>query len=74
MKAYLFWYIPSKYGTTEYVYVIAVSVKQAQYFWYNYVKYTLGNVYDFDYYPCYEVEGLTRHHEVGDILGQNAIL
>lgn len=76
MKAYLFWYQLDETSTTEYVYVIAVSYKQAKYFWFNYVKRQLGYVYDYDVEPCNEIDKsqFTRPHEVGDILGQYARL
>ena len=76
MKAYLFWYISAQGAITEYVYVIAVSYKQAKYYWFNYLKYTLGYAYDYDLEPCNEVEAkdFVRRHNVGDILGQNAVI
>lgn len=76
MKAYLFWYISTERATTEYVYVIAVTYKQAKYFWFNYLKYKLGYVYDYDLEPCNEIElkDFVRRHAIGDILGQNAII
>lgn len=76
MKAYLFWYLSDKMTSTEYVYVIAKSYKQAKYFWYNFVKYTLGYVYDYDLEPCDEIDAkdFLKSHDIGDILGQNAII
>lgn len=71
MKAYLFWYKNDEYAPTEYVYIIALSYKQANYFWYNYLHNVLGYVYDYDTTPC-NVMQCTRPHDVGDILGQNA--
>jgi len=71
LKAYVYWYIMDMYGHTEYVHVIAVSEKQANYFWYNYLHKVLGRVYDYDTTPCNVIE-CTRFHEVGDVLGQNA--
>lgn len=71
LRAYAYWYIFDKYGNTEYVYVIAVSEKQANYFWYNYLKKQLGNVYDYDITPC-NVLKCNYAHNVGDVLGQNA--
>lgn len=71
LRAYVYWYIFDKYGNTEYVYVIAVSEKQANYFWYNYLHKHLGHVYDYDTTPC-NVMKCNCAHEVGDILGQNA--
>lgn len=74
MKAYLFWYLMDETSTTEYVYVIAVSHKQAKYFWFNFVKHHLGFVYDYDIDACNEIDEsqFTRPHEIGDILGQEA--
>lgn len=76
MKAYLFWYRPSADTPTEYCYVIAVTLKQAKYFWFNYLKYTIGYAYDYDLYPCNEIDKtqFTKSHEVGEILGQYARL
>ena len=76
MKAYLFWYKSTENAPTEYVYIIAVSVKQAKYFWFNYMKYIVGRVYDYDLEPCNEIDKsqFVRRHEVGDILGQKAVI
>lgn len=76
MKAFLFWYLSDQTAPTEYVYVIAVSYKQAKYFWVNYLKYTLGYAYDYAIEPCDEIDKsqFIRRHEVGDILGQNAVI
>lgn len=76
MKAYLFWYKTDPMASTEYMYVIAVSCKQAMYFWHNYLKNTLGYAYDYTREPCDAIEGedFVRRHEVGDILGQNAVI
>lgn len=76
MKAYVFWYLSSPNAKTEYVYVIAVSYRQAKYFWLNYLKYSLGYAFDYDLDPCNEIDKshFSKHHDVGDILGQYAIL
>lgn len=76
MKAYLFWYISAEGTITEYIYVIALSYKQAKYFWYKYFKNTLGYVYDYALEPCNEIDKsqFIRRHEVGDILGQKAVI
>lgn len=76
MKAYLFWYQYAPSTKSEYVYVIAVSYKQAKYFWYNYIKNTLGYIYDYDLMPCNEIEAknFILQHKVGDILGEEAII
>ena len=76
IKAFAFWYLLSPNSSTEYIYVIAVSYKQAKYFWYNYLKYNLGYVYDYDLEPCEEIDykDFNKSHDVGDILGGNAII
>lgn len=76
MKAYCFWYISDQYATTEYVYVIAVTYKQAKYLWFNYLKNVIGWAYDYDLEPCgiTDQKDFARRHDVGDILGQNAVL
>lgn len=76
MKAYTFWYKITETARTEYVYVVACSYKQARYFWFNYLKYTLGYAYDYDLEPCDEIDStdFVKEHHVGDILGQNAII
>ena len=76
IKAYTFWYLLTSNSTTEYVNIIALSYKQAKYFWFNYLKYELGFVYDYDLDPCNIIESkyFTKSHDVGDILGRNAII
>ena len=76
MKAYLFWYVSAQGATTEYVYVIALSYKQAKYFWFNYLKHVVGWAYDYDLEPYDEIDKsqFIRSHDVGDILGQNAVI
>lgn len=71
MKAYVFWYIMDAYGRTEYVRIIAVSEKQANFFWKRYLYQVLGRPYDYDLTPC-NVMQCSYAHNVGDILGQNA--
>lgn len=72
-KAYMFWYTTSASGPTEYIYVIAVSEKQAQYFFDRYRKEVLGYVYDYDTSSCCITECYYRH-QIGDIIGHNAIV
>ena len=73
MKAYLFWYKSDEYAKTEYIYIIAVSEKQANFLFY---KNGYKNMYDYSNGPidiigsCY----FRARHNVGDILGQNAII
>ena len=76
MKAYLFWYISAEGAPTEYIYVIALSYKQAKYFWFNHLKHVIGWAYDYDLEPCNEIDAkdFVRRHNVGDILGQNAVI
>ena len=76
MKAFLFWYKTSEYSTTEYVYVIAVSEKQAIFFWSKYLRETLGRPYDYIMAPCGIInqKDFVARHEVGDILGQYAYI
>lgn len=69
--AYLFWYKSDEYATTEYIYIIAFSVKQARLF---YIKSGYTRMYD---YSCTPVDAIsadnwTARHEIGDILGQYA--
>lgn len=71
--AYQFWYKSSADAPTEYIYIIAFSYKQARAIFYHagYHK-----MYDFSYYcsdtipACYWL----AKHEIGDILGQNAVI
>lgn len=72
-KAFMYWYIMDKYGSTQYIYVISVSEKQANYFWFRYLHNVLGNVFDYCIDPCNEIE-CKYIHSVGDVLGQNALI
>lgn len=73
MKAYLMWYQIDEYSAPEYIYIIAVSIKQARYFFYinNY-----DQMYDFSYNPIDVIDSssFVRSHKIGDILGQYATL
>lgn len=70
MKAFLFWYELHSTSKPVYIWVIAVSEKQAKYFFYQYCKRSLKGAYDFDPYPCYFVN-CRCSHKVGDILGED---
>lgn len=72
LKAYQFWYKSSDTATTEYIYIVAFSRKQACMYFSKY-GYTL--MYDFDYYPIDELElsGLVKY-ACGRVLGQYAVL
>ena len=48
MKAYKFWYMMDKNSRVEYIYIIALSLKQARKFFY--MNYGV-NVYDYDLNP-----------------------
>lgn len=73
MKAYLFWYKSSDNAPTEYIYIIALSYKQAQ-FYYDKKGYT--RMYDYDVMPIDELEekDFMQKHNIGDVLGQYAVL
>lgn len=74
-KAYLFWYIfDYKSNKTEYIWVIAVSHKQALYFFNEYIHKNLGRVYDRADEACNEKSEFLRNHEIGEVLGELAII
>lgn len=74
-KAYLFWYIYDYKSTkTEYIRVIAVSHKQALYFFNEYIHNNLGRVYDRADEACNEKSKFLRCHEIGEVLGELAII
>ena len=75
-KAYCFWYIFDAYSQTEYVYIIAVSLKQACYLWQKYLSNSLGRVYDHTKMPVNEIAeaDFIKPHEVGEVLGGRAII
>ena len=74
-KAYLFWYIFDYKSTkTEYIWVIAVSHKQALYFFNKYIHNNLGRVYDKADEACNEKSEFLCRHEIGEILGEFAII
>lgn len=75
-KAYLFWYKQECDSITEYVYVIATSLRQAKFFWHNYLKYVIGYCEDYDIRPVNMIceNQFVKQHQVGDILGENAII
>ena len=76
MKAFLFWFQYNEDDPASYVYIIAYTLKQARYFWFNYLKYTIGHVSDYNLNPCDVINeyDFMRNHKVGDILGENAII
>lgn len=74
--AYLFWYCFDAYSKTEYVYVIAVSLKQAMFLWQRYLRENVGRVYDKAETPVNEIgeQDFIKRHEVGEVLGGRAII
>ena len=77
MKAYLFWYV-FDYLTerTEYIYVIAVSHKQACFFFDKYMRENVGKVYDKASEACNEIDqaDFLQDHKVGEVLGVCAVI
>ena len=73
MKAYLFWYKSDEYAPTEYIYIIAVSAKQAQWYW---VHHGYTRMYDYCFNPIDEIDAkdFVKQHKVGDMLGQYATI
>lgn len=73
MKAYMFWYICGPNATTEYIYIIAYSLKQARY-----IFFTNGYTHMYDYatspVDVIDETDFVRKHKAGTILGQNAII
>ena len=70
-KAYLFWYKSSEFARTEYIYIVAVSIKQARYF---YIKNGYARMYDYSLNPLDDLPVEPIDYEIGTILGQYAIL
>lgn len=71
-KAYLYWYKSSETSYTQYIYIIAYSNKQAFYY-FNKNNYT--TMYDYGCaYEVIEEFKFNKRHNVGDILGANAII
>ena len=71
LKAYLYWYQVSEFSKPTYIWIFAVSKKQALFFFY---REGLNTLYDFDYDPC-EVRSVFKYkHKAGDILGDLSIL
>ena len=68
--AYMFWYICNENGPTEYIYIIAFSEKQACYFFIN-NGYT--RMYDYSLQPV-RIIRTNKRHDVGDMLGQDAVV
>lgn len=77
MKAYLFWYV-FDYLTerTEYIYVIALSHKQACFFFNKYMRENVGKVYDKASEACKEINeaDFLHNHEIGEVLGVCAVI
>lgn len=73
MKAYLFWYKSSEYATTEYIYIIALSVSQARFYFY---QAGYGHMLDYSYSPIDEIDEnrFMKKHLLGEILGQYAVI
>ena len=69
-QAYMFWYICNENGPTEYVYIIAFTEKQARYF---FIKNGYSKMFDYSLNPV-RVINPKRRHELGDMLGQDAIV
>ena len=69
-KAYMFWYICNENGPTEYVYIIAFTEKQARYY---FVHHGYTHMYDYSLNPVRVIKP-KRHHELGDMLGQDAVI
>lgn len=69
---YWFWYIFADGGMTEYVKIVAVSKKQAVYFFDRYRREVLGRVYDYgdaDY-----ITDCAQWINVGCVFGGDAIV
>ena len=76
-KAYLFWYVFDYLSTkTEYIWVIAVSHKQALYFFNQYMRDNVGRVYDKASEACNEIDeaDFLHNHEIGETLGEFAVI
>lgn len=73
MNAFQFWYKSDIYAPTEYIYIIAVSLKQARYF---YTSKGFTRMYDYSINPVNIIQAclFKKRHEVGDILGQYAVI
>lgn len=69
-QAYLFWYKSDETAPTEYIYIVAVSEKQARLF---YLKNGYTRMYDYEVRSV-DVLPLTKDYAIGTILGQYATL
>ena len=71
--AFQFWYKSSEDAPTEYIYIIAFSYKQARYY---FIKAGYTRMHDFSFYCSDTIpfKYWLAKHEVGDILGQNAVI
>lgn len=71
--AFLFWYKPSENATTEYIYIIAFTHKQACYL---YDRAGYNKMYDYSHEYCDAIPACNwlKSHEIGEILGQYAVI
>ena len=72
-QAYQFWYKSSQDAPTEYIYIIAFTYKQAVYLFH---KAGYNRMYDYSNYCCDTIPCAywLNKHDIGDILGQNAVV
>ena len=72
-SAYLFWYKSSETARTEYIYIVAWTVKQARFYFFDrgFNKY-----YDYASWPVDEIPQSEWEidHKPGTVLGDNAII
>lgn len=71
--AFQFWYKSEEYSPTEYIWIIAASISEAQTVFtdHNYTSF-----YDYGLWPCDEIpqSEFEIPHNQGDILGGNALI
>ena len=65
--AYLFWYKTSQFNPTKYIYIVAVSEKQARFFYYK-AGYTLMHEYECSSINFIPACDFTKRHAVGAIV------
>lgn len=72
-KAYLYWYKSSQDAKTEYIYIIAFTAKQA---YFTFCQKGYNRMYDYasEYIDEIHADDWLTTHEIGDILGQTAII
>lgn len=75
-KCYMFWYSFSPNEKITYINIIAYTYKQARFFFWRYLDEVVGHCYDYDLTPSYILYecNFVKKHNVGDILGENAII